>query len=106
MKVRIEGIVYNTETARAIESRDNRLSTQDPDYYAETLYRRKDGRFFLYIQGCAFIKGLEHPGKFYVDGGDIWIMSDKRARQWMEDYGKGKLLESLFPEDYEVGNHE
>ncbi len=106
MRVRIEGIVYNTETARAVGSREDVVNVWPDDSYTETLYRRKNGKFFLLINGSALVKGLEHPVKIYVDGEDILPLSDLHARMWMEDHGQGKLLERYFPEDYEGGSHE
>ena len=106
MRVRIEGIVYNTDTARAVGSRDNGRKFDQDAYFIETLYQKKNRGFFLWIDGIAAVKRIERPGWIYADGEDIFPFSDDQALVWMNKYGqRGKLLR-YFPEEYEGGDHE
>lgn len=51
MKKIINGKMYNTETATELGDFWNGLSTSDFRNLSETLYRKKNGEFFLYGQG-------------------------------------------------------
>lgn len=53
MKKIINGKMYNTETATELGNFWNGLSTNDFRNLSETLYRKKNGEFFLYGQGGA-----------------------------------------------------
>ena len=44
----INGKKYNTDTAKMVGDYDNNQPTNDFYYFAEELYRKKTGEFFLY----------------------------------------------------------
>ena len=53
MKKIINGKLYNTQTAKALASRDNHCQPGSFDYVEEILYRKKTGEFFLRGSGGA-----------------------------------------------------
>lgn len=63
MKKIINGKMYNTETATELGDFWNGLSTSDFRNLSETLYRKKNGEFFLYGQGGAMTEySLDEDG--------------------------------------------
>ncbi len=85
MKKTINGKVYNTETAKEIGS--NWYShARDINYWCETLYRKKDGEYFLYGEGGAntgYSKWV--PGwNEWSSGWKIMPMTEVEAREWAE----------------------
>lgn len=51
MKKRINGKIYDTDTADRIASWDNGRNGTDFDYVWKVLYQKRDGEFFLYAEG-------------------------------------------------------
>ncbi len=51
MKKLVNGKSYNTETAELIWSWDNGLSKSKAQWHEESLYKSKNGRWFIYGEG-------------------------------------------------------
>ena len=58
---------YDTETAKAVGSRDNGLSYRDFNHVEETLYRKKTGEFFLHGEGGPMTKYAKQIDKAVHD---------------------------------------
>ena len=101
MKKVINGKLYNTETAEEVASWTNGYTTQDFNYCEETLYRTKNGNYFLHGFGGALSKyAVPVPGG---TGGEHKIIPlDKDGViEWMENTDNVDILLQLFPDDIE-----
>ena len=98
MKKIIEGLKYDTETAEEITEWSNHYNCTDFNHYEETLFRTKNGRFFLYGNGNANSPYAKPVDNMRGPGADIVPLSDEEAIEWLERRGKYNTLERLFPE--------
>ena len=85
MKAIIEGKRYDTETAREIASYSNGLGGGDFRNIEETLYRTKNGAFFLAGSGGAMTKYAEGNGNTTWGSSKIIPLSDADALSWLEN---------------------
>ncbi len=100
MKRIIEGKRYDTETADLVADWWNKQGCNDFGYCAEDLYRTKKGVFFLYGRGGALSKYAVSVGDNGMGGSsEIIPMSEREARQWMEDHDCTEELEKFFGQD-------
>jgi hypothetical protein len=68
----------------------------------ETLYRTKNGRFFLAGEGGALSKYARTISPTCsAPGEDLRPLTDREALEWLEEKGKVSLIERLFPEAIE-----
>ena len=86
MKKVIDGLVYNTDTAIEIASWDNGLSTTDFNNCEETLYKTKNGKFFVYGEGGALTRWSESYGNSRYGGKGIITLVQEEALMWCEDH--------------------
>lgn len=84
MKKIINGKLYNTETATELGDFWNGLSTSDFRNLSETLYRKKNGEFFLYGQGGAMTEYSQPVGDMTGGGEKIIPFTEEQARNWAE----------------------
>lgn len=84
MKKIVNGKTYNTETAELIGEYWTRgIKRGDFDYYEETLYKTKEGQYFLHVFGGAHMipakmrNGMTR-GSEYID-----LISDRQAQEWI-----------------------
>ena len=86
MKRVIEGMCYDTEKAEKVEAWGNRLSSSDFHYCRETLYKTKNGRFFLHGDGGALTQWSEPVGNNGRGGCEkIVPMTSEEALEWCEN---------------------
>lgn len=87
MKRRINGRIYDTQTAQLINHYRDPHDPHDDQYYEESLYQKRTGEYFLYGSGNAdskyakFSYGLSNnlqPGKI------ILPLTKKQAVHWAE----------------------
>jgi hypothetical protein len=85
MKKIIDGRLYNTETATELGDFWNGLGVNDFNSLSETLYRKKNGELFLYVQGGAMTE-YSHPlgNNMYCSGEEIIPFTEEQARDWAE----------------------
>lgn len=86
MKTKIKGIIYNTETALEIQSRNNydTVGHGDIDSYEETLYN-EDGRYFIYQTGGArTIAANNTPTGGKQAAAHIIPITEKEVKIWRE----------------------
>ena len=101
MKKVINNKVYDTETAKLLESSDNGFPRNDFNYFEESLYRTKSGNYFLYGEGG----GLSRYGVWHGNSGGpgekIMPMSYDEATEWAQKNLDGDDYIRLFgdPED-------
>ncbi len=86
MKKIVNGKLYSTETAECVGS-DQYSNPRDFHYWCETLYRKKNGEYFLHGEG----NGLSHYRTYYSEnswggGEEIIPMSFDAAKKWAETH--------------------
>lgn len=103
MKKIIGGKRYDTETAK-VQGYDDYLYPSDFGYWAETLYRKNTGEFFLYGTGGPASKYAESIGMNQWSGGaKIIPLSVEAAQKWAEEHLSADEYEKIFGE---VGEEE
>lgn len=96
MKKVISGKLYDTETAERVATWDNGKYTSDFTYYAESLYRKRTGEFFLYGEGHANSKYAKSYGSNEWGWGEKIIpMTYEAAQKWAEQLD-GDEYEKIF----------
>ena len=97
MKKIVNGLVYNTETAKEIVSWSNNLSGGDFNHCRESLYRTKNGRWFLCGSGGPMSKYSVSCGSNSCCGGsDIEVITEVEAQEWLENKDEIAALEQYF----------
>lgn len=86
MKKIIDGKLYNTETAKLIGEYDNGYPQNDFSYYSEALYRKRNGEFFLYVDGGALSDCAHYSGGSWSGGADIVPLNESKAIKWCEKH--------------------
>ena len=98
MKKIINGRLYDTQTAKALASRDNNCQPGSFDYVVETLYRKKTGEFFLSGSGGARTIYAEHFEGGSRGSSRIMPLNEAKARKWVESYADAEKYMELFGE--------
>lgn len=98
MKRIINNKKYDTETARMIGS-DSYSNPRDFNYWAETLYRKRTGEYFLYGEGgpnSRYSKRIEQ--NCWSGGEKIIPLTYENARKWAEEHLSVNEYEAEFGE--------
>ncbi len=104
MKRVINGKRYDTDTADRVATWKNGYFTNDFNYCAEYLYRKKTGEYFLHGEGGALSKyatsnggkrGSSLFGYWTKNGEDIYPLTEDMAKSWTEQYA-GEDYEDIF----------
>lgn len=99
MKKIINNKLYNTETAKLIDQFDNGLTYRDFYYFAEELYQKKTGEFFIVGDGgAATIYSKPAEGGGVVGDCCIVPITVDEAKDWVERHSTAEIYESLFGE--------
>ena len=99
MKKIINGIKYNTETAKEVGFYDNGLGYGDFHHVEETLYRKRNGKFFLYGHGGPASKYCVSVGTNEWSGGsDLIPLTEDEAKEWGEEHMSVEEYEDVFGE--------
>ena len=96
MKKIIDGKRYDTETADDIADWGNGLGCTDFRNINESLYRTKNGAWFLAGSGGAMTRYSVSNGNMSSGGSDIIVLTDDEARRWLEDHDYNDTLETYF----------
>lgn len=96
MDKRINGKMYNTDTAKMLVRIDSGHSPTDFAYWEESLYRTKTGNFFLYGWGHGNSRYGEWHGNSGGDGEKIMPMTPEEAEKWAENNLSGTEVERIF----------
>ncbi|MCB1819600.1 MAG: hypothetical protein KDI77_16905 [Gammaproteobacteria bacterium] len=86
MKQVIDGKLFNTETAERVAHDDNSLPVNDFNNWDETLYRTKNGRWFVHGRGGPLTRYAEAVGNGWTGGQEIRPLTETQARTWCEDH--------------------
>lgn len=95
MKRIIGGRKYDTGTARELGAWDNG-AYGDFDFCSESLYRKKNGEFFLYGRGGARSPYADRRGDRWGSGEAIRPLSVEDARRWAEEHLSANEYEDAF----------
>lgn len=101
MKKTIQGVIYDTDTAQAIQEFES--NPKDPSslfYYRETLYQTPEGHFFVFASGNAGSVYCKPDAPDLTRGGDFIIaLTAAQAEEWRAqgDYPRVTALE-IAPE--------
>lgn len=95
MKQIINGKMYNTETATEIATRFNGCTGWE--YLEETLYRKKNGEFFLCGSGGPMTEYVVQCGdNSYTGSTIIKPFSISEAQKWTEEYASADTYIEFF----------
>ena len=97
MKRIIDGKRYDTATAERVANWNSGHNYRDFHRVEETLYRTKNGRWFIHGEGGALTPWREETGQGYCAGEDIRPISEEKARFWLEAHGDPEDVEKWFP---------
>ena len=107
MKKVIKGSRYDTETAKEIGSVEPMGSdTRSFNYYCESLYRTKAGKYFLHGEGHANSRYGEWQGNTGGWGKTIRPYTFAEAREWAEENLTADAYEAEFGLPEEPDNME
>lgn len=99
MKKIIDGALYNTDTAQELGSDEpNGYDRGNFEYFRETLYKTKSGKYFLHGEGHANSRygvWFQNTGGW---GAQIRPMSPHSAREWAEEHMNADEYMKLFGE--------
>lgn len=99
MKKIINGKKYDTDTAKYLACGSGGGSASDFSHYAEELYIKKTGEYFLYGHGGPASKYAESCGQnSWCGGSDITPLTENSARVWAERYVSADTYEEIFGE--------
>ena len=97
MKKIIKGKVYDTETATELASYSNGGTWRDFSHFEETLYRKRNGEFFLHGEGGPMTRYAEAQGQNSWSGGArIMPLTYQEAQEWAEKHLDGDGYEEIF----------
>lgn len=96
MKKIINGRLYNTETAEELVEYTNNYTPRDFHYLEETLYRKRNGEFFLYGFGGPLTVYAEPYGNGSRSGHSIIPLTQDEAREWTETHASADEFIEIF----------
>ena len=97
MKKIIKGKVYDTETATELASYSNGGTWRDFSHFEETLYRKRNGEFFLHGEGGPMTRYAEAQGQNSCSGGARFMpLTYQEAQEWAEKHLDGDGYEEIF----------
>lgn len=98
MKKIINNKLYNTDTANSLFYWYNDLPSNDGYYYAEKLYIKKTGEYFLYGEGGALSPygGYNCEGRYSYPDWDIIPLTEAKAKKWAVDHCSADKYMELF----------
>ena len=106
MKKIINGRKYDTDTASMVGEWSDGYPS-DFRYEAETLYRKRNGEYFILGEGNAMSRYAESCGdNSWSSGWRIIPLSYERARQWAEEHLDADDYELAFGEVSEDGDED
>jgi len=99
MKKIINGHKFDTNTAKALGSWSNSSDYNSLDYVGETLYKTKNGLYFVYGEGGPMSSYSHQIDSNNWSGGEaINPVSEDYAKQWAEEKLTGDEYEEIFGE--------
>lgn len=90
---------YDTDTAAVVGSWDNDMWDSDFDWVEETLYRKRNGEYFVHGHGGARTRYAVADGQnSWCGGGRIMPLAYDAAREWAEGHLDVDEYEAEFGE--------
>lgn len=100
MKIIKNGKTYNTDTATCLGTYCN--GGQSVNYYGETLYRKRNGEYFLSREGGANTPLAQPCGPNEWTGGvQVDPLSEEEAMRWAEEHMAAEDYIALWGEPEE-----
>lgn len=88
--------MYDTSTATKLASASYGLPG-DLDYWEETLYRKRNGEYYLYCEGGARSKySIALSYNSWCGSNDIVPITEADAKQWVEQHCNGDTNVDIF----------
>lgn len=98
MKKVINGLRYDTDTAKVVASNDNGYYRNDFFYCEETIYKTAKGNYFLHGEGGAASPYSRICGSNSSCGGeDIILLTESEVIEYLEQWNRVDKLEEFFP---------
>lgn len=97
----VNGKTYNTDTAKELGYQSNGYSRSDFNFCEETLYRKKNGEYFLYGHGGAYSNYGEIYGSHVCGGSKVIPLSEEKAKKWAEENLTAEEYIDIFGGDEE-----
>lgn len=98
MKKIIDGKKYDTDTAEALGVLSSGGRPGEFTYQCETLYRKKNGEFFLHGVGGPYSSYAIIDGDDNAGSEQIRPLTEEEARAWAEEPLTGDEYEAIFGE--------
>lgn len=96
MKKIINQRKYDTDTAKALATYETDLAIKNNAYYAATLYRKRNGEYFLYGKGNAGSPYSEMVDGAFIPGEKITPLTVTQAKSWAQDRTDADTYEAIF----------
>ena len=97
----INGARYNTETAKELGSYWH-STPSDFNFFAETLYLTKSGKYFLHGEGGPMSQYAEfHSANSWGSGEKIIPMTMEEAKEWASEHLDGEEYDAIFGKEDE-----
>ena len=104
MKKIINGKRYNTMTAKKLGTNSSICSTEDPNWWVETLYQKQTGEYFLYAEGGTMSKYRAYvSGNSWESGKRLIPLEINEARAWAEQNLNEDIYKKVFCESGDSG---
>lgn len=105
MRKIINGRKYDTDTATRIAEWENTIDVRDFSHYSETLYRKRNGEYFIFGSGNAGSRYSTRVEQNTWSGGqNIAPLSYDAAREWAETHLDADTYETEFGDVSEGGD--
>jgi hypothetical protein len=100
MRKIIKGKKYDTDTATLVGEWSPDISVTDFDYFAESMYRKRTGEYFLYGEGGPSSKYAVHSYGSWTGGEAITPLTLEEADGWAQRYlDEGEYEREFGPVD-------
>lgn len=104
MKKIIKNKVYDTDKAMKCASFENHSDKSAPDWYCETLYKKKTGEFFIHATGNSesrYSRDYGYKNRKGIE--NIFPVSFNEAHDWAKENCKLEELSLVFGDPSESG---
>jgi hypothetical protein len=97
MKKIINGVIYNTDTAKLIAKHSNGCDRSNFHFSNEEIYQTQSGRFFLFAEGGGLSEYKKVVYGYSTFGETIKTLAENDVFEFLQNWNEVDLIESLFP---------